>query len=233
MGTSDKNLPSQLPFDLALAPATKRDDLIESSANLMAINMIDSWPDWPGSVTVLAGPVGSGKSHIASVWAEMADAKTYDASSLNRNSEQAIAEANTGCNLLIEDVGQTEIDETTLFHLLNSVKQASGFLLITSRSWPREWDISLPDLKSRLLAAQLVELQEPDDMLIKEVMAKLFADRQLKVEPHIIEYCVLRMERSLDSAARLVKAMDEEALARKSVITRSTAASALERLGMA
>ena len=233
MVTSDNNLPPQLPLDFSLAPATKRDDLIESPANRTAIKLVDSWPDWPGQVTILAGPVGSGKSHIASIWAEQASAETYRAGQLDSHSEQALADANEGCNIVVEDLGSSAINETALFHLLNSVKQSSGFLLITSRSWPREWDIKLPDLKSRLLAAQLVELQEPDDMLIKEVMAKLFMDRQLKVEPHVIEYCVLRMERSLDSAARLVKAMDEEALARKSVVTRATASTALERLGMA
>lgn len=233
MVTSDNNLPPQLPLDFSLAPATKRDDLIESPANRTAIKLVDSWPDWPGQVTILAGPVGSGKTHIASIWAEQANAKTFSAVQLEKQSEQALGDANHGCNLVVEDLGNSVISETVLFHLLNSVKQSSGFLLITSRSWPREWDIQLPDLKSRLLAAQLVELQEPDDMLIKEVMAKLFLDRQLKVEPHVIEYCVLRMERSLDSAARLVKAMDEEALARKSVVTRATASTALERLGMA
>jgi len=233
MVTSDNNLPPQLPLDLGHSPATRRDDLIESSANITAINMIDSWPNWPGNVTILAGPIGSGKSHIGAVWAEMADAKIYDAALLKSQFEQAIGDASSGRNVLIEDLGSMAIDETSLFHMLNSLRETSGFLLITSRSWPKEWAINLPDLKSRLFAAQLVELEEPDDMLIKEVMTKLFFDRQLKVEPHVIEYCVLRMERSLDSAARLVRAMDQEALARKSLITRATASTALERLGMA
>ncbi|MDJ0613263.1 MAG: DnaA/Hda family protein [Rhizobiaceae bacterium] len=233
MVKSDKNLPPQLPLDLELSPATRRDDLIESAANKMALNMIDSWPNWPGQVTILAGPVGSGKSHIGAVWAEMSDARIYSRDALEAGFDKAISDATAGRNLVLEDLGTKSIDEPPLFHLLNSVREAGSYLLVTSRIWPREWDISLPDLRSRLTAAQLVELLEPDDMLIKEVMAKLFHDRQLKVEPHVIEYCVLRMERSLESAAKLVKAMDEEALARKSLITRATASSALERLGMA
>lgn len=222
----------QLPLDLSVPVVHLREDLIESKANEMAISMIDSWPDWPARVSVLAGPVGAGKTHIANVWADKAKAVTCKSVDLSKNLDEFVKHASDNGNFLIEDAGSGMIDETAMFHFLNAVKQGEGFCLMTSRSWPIEWNVSLPDLASRLKAVQVFELSEPDDELLRHVMVKLFADRQLTVDEKIIDYCVLRMERSLESAGRLVDAIDSEAMARKSAISRSTAAQALERLGM-
>lgn len=222
----------QLPLDLSVPVAHLREDLIESKANEMAISMIDNWPDWPARVSVLAGPVGAGKTHIANVWADKAKAVSCACVDLARNLDDYVKFATDKGNFLIEDAGSGVIDETAMFHFLNAIKQGEGYCLITSRSWPIEWNVTLPDLASRLKAVQVFELSEPDDELLRHVMVKLFADRQLTVDEKIIDYCVLRMERSLESAGRLVDAIDAEAMSRKSAISRSTAAQALERLGM-
>lgn len=222
----------QLPFDLSVPVTHAREDLIESKANEMAISMLDSWPNWRGHVSVLAGPVGAGKTHIASVWADKAAATVCKCSNLAKNLDEFVKLASDKGSFLIEDAGNGVIDETAMFHFLNAVKQGEGYCLITSRSWPITWNVELADLASRLKAVQVFELSEPDDALLRQVMVKLFADRQLSVDEKVIEYCVLRMERSLESVGRLVEAIDQEALSRQSGITKSTASSALERLGM-
>ena len=229
---SKQENPSQLPLELAHNHSLEREDLVVSAANATAVSMIDAWPDWPGSTTVLAGPVGSGKSHLASIWKGVSNAVESTAADLTKNSDMLAGAISSGNCVLIEDIGQERVDEPTLFHVLNLIRQENSFCLITSRLWPREWSLELNDLKSRVQAAQVIELHEPDDMLIKQVMVKLFADRQLQVEAHVIEYCVLRMERSLDAASRLVAEIDAQALARKSTITRTIASDALRRLDM-
>lgn len=232
MRNKSSNISPQLPLDLSVPVAHLREDLIESKANEMAISMIDTWPDWPGKVSVLAGPVGAGKTHIANVWADKSQAVNCKSVDLAKNLDEFVKLASNKGNFLIEDAGSGVIDETAMFHFLNAIKQGEGYCLITSRSWPIEWNITLPDLASRLKAVQVFELSEPDDELLRHVMVKLFADRQLTIDEKIIDYCVLRMERSLESAGRLVDAIDAEAMARKSAISRSTAAQALESLGM-
>lgn len=222
----------QLSLDLSHQSALRREDLIESPANAVAISMIDAWPEWPGKVTVLAGPVGSGKSHIAGVWAELAGAEIVSCSKLSEEIDGLISHSESGGNVLVEDAGHSVLDQDKLFHLLNSIRQGGGFCMITSRAWPVEWRVTLKDLTSRLKAAQLVELQEPDDMLLRLVMLKLFSDRQVMVDEKVLDYCVVRMERSLGAAAKLVAAIDAEALARKSPVTRMTASTALEKLQM-
>jgi len=194
--------------------------------NSVAIDLIDQWPDWQTVVLILAGPKGSGKSHLASIWAEKSGALVYNANSL-ASADNKSAES---CNFVIEDVSEAQIDETALFHLINSCREKGGFCLLTSSSWPQSWNISLPDLSSRLRAATLVELREPDDMLLKQTLIKLFADRQINVERNVIDYLVLRMERSIDTARLLVEKLDHTALASRKPITRSMAAKVLEML---
>lgn len=217
MGMPEK--PRQLPLELQHAAGRSRDDLVASPANAEAIALVDDWPDWPSPVVVLAGPAGSGKSHLATVWREAAGAATVDPAM----PDDAIDIA-AHAPLLIDDIDGARIDEDGLFHLINAVRTAASHLLITSRRFPAAWGMKLPDLGSRLKAATVVEIREPDDLLLAGVMTKLFADRQVEVEPHVVQYLVRRIERSLATAARVVEKLDRAALEQKSRITRALAA---------
>ncbi|MCG6858099.1 MAG: hypothetical protein LJE67_08530 [Salaquimonas sp.] len=219
----------QIPLNLPVDSAQAREDLLVSPANCRAVEFIDAWPDWPGTVAVLAGPVGSGKSHMAGIWAESADALTVPMDRLETIGDRI----ENIQNVVLEDADRGAIPETALFHLINHLRATGGHCLITSRLWPNTWQVELPDLASRLRAAQLVELSEPDDDLLRQVIVKLFADRQIAIDPGVVDYLVTRMERSLDAAGRLVAEMDHEALARGARLTRVVAATALKRLAMA
>ncbi|WP_274629380.1 DnaA regulatory inactivator HdaA [Arvimicrobium flavum] len=211
--------PRQLPLELGHAPALSRDDLIVSAANAEAVALIDRWPDWPSAVTVLAGPTGSGKSHIASIWREMSGATAVGPQALSEAVEAAAKGA-----VLIDAVDSAPIDEAGLFHLINAARQAGTHLLLTSRRFPGAWGLTLPDLTSRLKTAATVEIGEPDDALLSGVVTKLFADRQIEVEPHVVQFIVRRIERSLSAAIDVVGAIDRTALETKSRISRALAA---------
>jgi chromosomal replication initiation ATPase DnaA len=226
MTTHTSNAPeSQLPLDLPVEAAQERDDLIVTRANSMAVEMIDNWPNWPGPLVVLAGPPGSGKSHIASVWSAMSGAHVIDMASLDASAPPQ------GVNIVIEDASVGAVPEEALFHILNHVRAEGGHCIITSREWPIAWGVKLPDLASRLRASQLVELAEPDDALLCAVMVKLFADRQVVAPPHVISWLAARMERSLDAARTIVAEIDREALARGVRISRVIAADVLRARG--
>lgn len=219
--------PRQIPLDLPVASSDAREDLVVSQANSVAVQLIETWPQWPGNLVVLAGPVGSGKSHLAGIWARLAGAPVMAMASLDA------ARPPEAPNLVLEDAEPGAIDERALFHLINHVRAQNGHCLVTSRLWPSQWKIALPDLSSRLKAAQLVELLEPDDILLHKVIFKLFADRQLAFDPGVVDYLVTRMERSLDAANRIVAEIDREAMARNSRITRNVVSAALRKAGMA
>jgi chromosomal replication initiation ATPase DnaA len=216
---------SQLALDLPHRTATGRDDFLVSAANEAAVAAVDAWPDWPNPVLVLAGAPGSGKSHLADVWRARSRASLVSADRLSREAVPALMEPGA---VVVEDAPGADLDEVALFHLINMARETGGSILMTARDFPAHWNIALPDLRSRLNAAQVVALGDPDDALLRGVLVKLFADRQLAVGEPVISYMVTRMERSFDAARLLVAAIDERALAEHAEITRSLAARVMQ-----
>ena len=216
--------PRQLAFDLPLDPRYGREDFLVSPSNEAAYGFIERWPDWPGPLLRLEGPRGSGKSHLASIWAADAQGWTVQAEAVKAADVPHLASKGA---LVIEDMDRGERDEPALFHLLNLVRERSGFLLITGDSSPDRWGLRTPDLLSRLRLAPCVTLDPPDDALLKAVLVKLFVDRQLVVDTTLVDYISLRIERSLARAAEVVAALDREALSRGRRITRPMAAEVL------
>lgn len=131
---------------------------------------------------------------------------------------------------MVEDIDRGIADERALFHLLNLAREQRRALLLTSE-WPAgELQVALPDLRSRLRALPAVAIEAPDEELLRAVLVKLFTDRQLAVEPHVIAHCVRHMERSMAFAARLVELIDGHALATHRKLTRALAGEALATL---
>jgi chromosomal replication initiation ATPase DnaA len=220
--------PIQLVFDLAHRQALGAEDFLVSNSNAEAIEMIDRWPQWPHPASLVAGPQGSGKSHLANVWRLRSGAGIVAAADLD---DEIVAGLPDGGGIVVEDVDRGISDEKVLFHLLNRARESKLAVLITSRTPPGEQEFRVPDLRSRLRALPMVEVQQPDEALLKAVLVKLFDDRQLNVEPQVIDYLSLRMERSMAAANRIVAAVDRLALATHRKVTRPLAAEALAGLG--
>jgi chromosomal replication initiation ATPase DnaA len=214
----------QLPLALPYAPSLGREDFMVSGSNSAALRLIESWPDWPSPVALLTGPSGSGKTHLVHIWAARAGAEIIEAAALRL---EYIPQLGTAGALAVEDVEPAAVPEEPLFHLFNSVREHGGSLLVTSQAHPEEWNVVLPDLRSRLRLATPLTLGAPEDALLRQVLVKLFADRQLLVDKPVIDYLIARMERSLRAAVRLVDALDRASLSAGRRITRQTAAGIL------
>jgi chromosomal replication initiation ATPase DnaA len=214
--------PRQLAFALPHAESLTRDNFLEGPANAEAVALIDSWPDWPNRVMLLVGPEGSGKSHLASIWAEQSGARSTSAHVLTP--AEVPGTLATGA-LVIEDLKPDRVDERALFHLLNLAREDGAFVLMTARMPPTE--VELRDLRSRLRAIPTVQLLPPDDQLFRALIVKFCADRQLEVDEAMVSYLTTRLERSYAAVRETVELLDAEALRLGRPVTRALAAELL------
>jgi chromosomal replication initiation ATPase DnaA len=216
----------QLVLDLAHRTSFASDDFLVSPSNAEAFAMVERWPDWPDRVLLLLGPSGCGKSHIAAIWAARTVARIVrpgDPLNPACGSGQPVA--------VLEDCDRAGHDDAALFHLINLARDNGGWLLITAREPPSLWGVKTADLLSRLRLAPTVPIGRPEPPLIRAVIVKLFADRQIRIDEEVVAYAARHCERSLEAVNRFVAAVDEESLTAGRRITRPLAASAIASLG--
>jgi chromosomal replication initiation ATPase DnaA len=221
--------PRQLAFALPHAESFTRDDFLEGPANSAGVALIDSWPDWPNRIMLLVGPEGSGKSHLAAIWAEQSGARGISAHALTAT---AVPGALATGALVLEDLKSSDVDERALFHLLNLAREDGAFVLITARTPPTAFQIELRDLRSRLRALPTVSLLPPDDHLFRALIVKFCADRQLAIDETVVAYLTNRIERSYAAVRRVVELLDAEALRLGRPVTRALAAEVLRASGL-
>jgi chromosomal replication initiation ATPase DnaA len=220
MKPGEASRPRQLPLGLGHPAALSRSDFLVGEANREAVAIVDRWPDWPAGVVAVTGPAGSGKTHLVEIWRARSGAGVVPARNVDRRDVDGLLAG----PLAVEDLDAGRIDEAALFHLINLARERRRSLVITTRTPPAALALSLPDLSSRLRAAHVVALGVPDDDLLRRVLVKLFADRQVAVDRAVIDYIVVRMERSLAAANAVVEALDRAGLAEGQGITRALAA---------
>lgn len=213
----------QLPLDFGHTPALGEADFIVSDGNRLAYAHVMAFPDWPAPLTLLQGPPKSGKSHLGRIFAARADALTAHA-----NQIEDLARGGDITPLVIEDVDRGGYDEPALFHLLNQSMRDHRPVLLTAREPISAWPYRTEDVRSRARLAALFTLSEPDDDIqLSQMLVKLFADRQVTVDPKVVAYLVPRMERSPEEAVTIVDLLDRLALSRGTAINRTLAAEVL------
>jgi chromosomal replication initiation ATPase DnaA len=218
--------PRQLAFALPHAESLTRDNFLEGPANEAGLALIERWPDWPNRIMLLVGPEGSGKSHLAAIWAEEAGARSISAHALMPTTVPgALA---TGA-LVVEDLRPADFDERAMFHLMNLAREDEAFVLMTARVAPSAFEVELRDLRSRLRAVPTVQLLPPDDLLFRGLIVKFCTDRQMSIDESIVSYLTSRIERSYSAARQAVDLLDTEALRLGRPVTRALAAELLRQ----
>src|SRR5262245_34744192 len=219
--------PRQLALALDHPVSFAREDFLRGSSNVAALGLIERWPDWPDRLVALIGPEGSGKSHLAAIWAEATGARVLAAKLLSIvNVPGALATR----ALVVEDLEPADLDEQALFHLINLPREERAYVLFTSRSILANFPVTIRDLGSRLRAAPTVTVTAPDDTLLRSLLVKLAADRQLSLDQSLVNYLANRIERSFAAAKAAVQKLDAEAMRQHRPVTRALAAEVLRNL---
>lgn len=221
MSDIDSSLaPRQLVLALDHSVSFAPEDFLRGPSNASALTLVERWPDWPDRIVAMIGPEGSGKSHLASIWADVTGARVLSAKLLPATDLPAAFA--TGA-LVLEDLEFAGLDERTLFHFLNLAREQRAFVLITSRSPLSTFPVAIRDLASRMRALPSVTLTSPDDALLRSLMVKLAADRQIAMDETVVNYLANRIERSFAAARAAVHQLDEEAMRQHRPVTRALA----------
>ncbi len=208
--TDTAQKPRQIPLDL-LWPRhdnATRADFIVSESNQKAVGFLDNGTEWPDGRLALVGPEGCGKTHLAMAWSQQVEAHFVDG-------ELAPRDWTKSGHVVFEDCDRrlaTPEIEAALFHLLNILREEGGKILLTARTPPARWKVTLPDLASRLSAITVAEIQSPDDELLERLVVKLFSDREIVVNDRLATYIAKRTERSSAAIEMVVATLDAKSL---------------------
>ena len=67
----------------------------------------------------------------------------------------------------------------------------------------------MPDLRSRLNALAVAEIEPPDDQVLRGVLQRFFTARNIRPPSELYPYVVQRMQRSVPAAWEMVERLDE------------------------
>lgn len=175
---------------------------VVSDCNRAAVEALADWPNPIGGVMAICGPAGCGKSRLGQIWAERVGAVAI------QGAEAALIDplGLEGRPVLLDPA--RDVDDETLFHLINLAQSPGGALLMVARSAPSSWEATLPDLRSRLDAVISVPMEVPDDAVLSAMLAARFAERGIRPQKDVVPYLVRRIDRSAAAAAEVVERLD-------------------------
>ena len=221
----------QLALPFAHRPRFARADFIAAPSNAAALAWLDrdGGAQWPDHRLALWGEAGCGKTHLLQVWARDHDALLLPGTALRGLTALPNRIAGIGGGIAIDDADMAT-DERSLLHLLNAAREQAMPILLAGREAPSRWPVRLPDLASRLRATAAVALGRPEETLLRILLLRLLAERQLVVAQPVVEWLLLRLPRQADAMREAARLLDQAALASGSAVTRGLAGSVLEEL---
>jgi chromosomal replication initiation ATPase DnaA len=208
-------MPDQFILPLTKPPVLDAGNFIMARSNQKALEFIRRWPDWPSAAAALFGPKACGKTHLASIWAEMAHATIISASELVTVGTRKTA----SIAFVIEDLDRTPADAAR-DHILIALLDRPGIsVLLTGRTPPAQWPVATGDWNSRLQSLIAFQMWSPDDEFLSELVQRHFAERQLHPPASVVNHILAHVERTPAAIAELVDNVDHRALSEKRPLT--------------
>lgn len=187
------------------------DDLfIIDSSNIIAYEWLEKWPKHSDSfATFLKGPPKSGKKHLAYKWL-----KENNGIFLKNLSYDFILPEQ---KCIVFEIKHS-LNQEDLFHFFNAAYQQKKYILFISQQSVQDL-ATLNDLKSRLYTAQYIEVSDPNESFIQKLYQKLFNDFGIAINEEVLQYIMMRSDRSFEKTFDTVKKLDEMSLACEKSLT--------------
>lgn len=192
---------NQMPLPLGW-PAEEQGEFLVVESNARAVRMLEHWATWPVRTALLAGPPQSGRSLLGRIFA-----------------------ARSGGSVIDDADG---VPETELFHAWNRAQEERRPLLLIAAAAMPEWQITLPDLRSRLAASPAATIAAPEESLMAALFERGFAHRHLEARADLIAWLIARTERSHAAVIDTIDRLDRAALAGRRRLTIPLARETLE-----
>lgn len=185
----------QIPLDLVPEAATGFDSFIITDTNRITVTALRAWPDWPAPILLLLGPEGTGKTHLGQAWQSLSH------------------------GLLADDADQ--MDEAELFAEMNrALNGETSGMLLTSRKPPTDWNVQMPDLRSRLSNTPVMKMDDYDEIVLEPILRQLFEERGRIITKDLVDYLLTYQDREVGALRTLVRRLDQAALADNADLTK-------------
>jgi chromosomal replication initiation ATPase DnaA len=207
-------------FDFHKIERLDWNDFIERDENRDAISYLAKWPDWNASGIIIFGESGTGKTHLAALWAQTAAAVYILKESLNHDPRDLF---DSECNFVIDNFDDFISPQSYdwIFHFLNIAKEKNRFFLMLGRSRSAVLNIGLNDLRSRLIAVPSVDIDSPGDDLLLKISQKIAKDLEISVPSDVLTLILNTVERNVNSVAKVLKILDKLSLQQKKTLSLS------------
>jgi len=202
------------------------DTLVVAEANRNAARLLTEWRAWPGGALALAGPPGSGKTHLALAWALEAGARQVAAHAAPEDAAAIFREA--GGRLLVDDADQ-DADEAMLWRVLDLARTGAGAVLLVGSKMPNQWQTTTPDLRSRLVSLAVARLGEPDEALMEVVLRRICREQFIQLSDDAARYLAQRLPRTFAAAHSVAAALDADLVKGAKPVALPAARRALEK----
>ena len=209
----------QLYFDMPDKTALGIEDYIITESNSFAFDLISRMIRGEINQGVISGPSFSGKTHLSKILIK--NIGSNESLYIDRDYKKIIEKVGSSNLVVIENIDKVLEDrsEEDLFHIINFTKENDKKLLMTSCKSISNIEFELEDLKSRLNAILEAKIMQPDDELMKLVLIKIFNDKQLLINPNVINFLKSRLERSYKSINDFIEKIDKFSLEKGKKIT--------------
>ena len=209
----------QLPLYLPLQPNYASTDFIQSSCNAEALRWIQRWPEWPLKFSAIYGETRCGKTHLAHIWQEKSEAYFLTLQDIQHISPAEIIKNyqtfgidNADSLFSAKDIQEQDYREKWLFHFYNLAQEKGAYCLIFGLQPPTQWNLRLPDLRSRLSTVLSIAVYAPDEEALRTILFKLSSERGLSISSESADYILRRIERSFEKVCTVIEAIDQHSL---------------------
>ena len=200
---------NQLLLDFDYKQNFQDDDFYVSKSNKHIIDLLNKWPQWEKNILNISGEHFSGKTHLINIFLKKFKGFKLDAKSLT---SEILSKIKTHQNIVLENLNK-DVDEKILYSLFNIIDQDNKYMIITSLHPISEINFNFEDVKSRSKSCLLLNIENPDDDLVKILLTKYFSKRQLKINSKIIDYISSNIKRDFDDIFRVANLVEESCFA--------------------